>query len=130
MHKWIVSFFIYCLHCPIYNYIQVFYFFNIWYILCQEPVNLDPNADQKQTKQFNLSQKGNKQLTKVIPLKVLLGGNFMKSKKPRDVQGFAQESSTVDCAELRTKPPTYGWPWKNDREKAGVSVHPKKQGNS
>lgn len=96
----------------------------------QEPVNLNPNADQKQTKQFNLSQKGNKQLTKVIPLKVLLGGNFMKSKRPRDVQGFAQESSTVDCAEPRTEPLTYGQPWKNDREKAGVNVHPKKQGKS
>lgn len=126
-------FLFYCLHCPIYYYIQFFlclFVFNIWYILCPEPVNLDPNADQKQIKQFNFNQKCNKQLTKVIPLKVLLGGNFMKSKRPRDVQGFAQESSTVDCVEPRTDPLTYRRPWKNDRDKAGVNVHPKKQGKS
>lgn len=46
------------------------------------------------------------------------------------MQGFAQDSSTVDCAEPRTEPLTYGLPWKNDSEKAGVNVHPKKQGKS
>lgn len=136
MHKWIVSFFIllftlpYLLLYSVFSFFVCLFVFNIWYILCQQPVNLDPNADQKQTKQFNLSQKWNKQLTKVIPLKVLLGENFMKSKRPRDVQGFAQESSTVDCVEPRTEPLTYGRPWKNDRDKAGVNVHPKKQGKS
>lgn len=57
------------------------------------------------------AQKRHKQRTKLIQLKTLHCRKTVNSNRPKDVQGFVQEDSTVNCAELKTEPLTGGmWP--------------------